>query len=48
MDRYAGQDLYAHHVVMDAFLSATDFRNKDLRESNPRKSDEEDVVITFF
>ena len=38
--------IYPHHVVMDAFLKANNFTNKDLRESKPRRSDEQDVVIT--
>ena len=39
-------DQYGHHVVMmDTFLNANNSKNKDLREWNPRRSDEEDVVI---
>ena len=33
-------DQYPYHVVMDTFLNASSFRNKDLREWNPRRSDE--------
>ena len=34
--------------MMDAFWNANNFRNKDLRELNPRRSDEQDVVIISF
>ena len=30
----------------DAFLNANNNRNKDLRESNTKRSDEQDMVIT--
>ena len=29
-------DQYTHHVVMDTFVNANNFRNKHLREWNPR------------
>ena len=41
-------DRYAHHVVMDTFLNANYFRNRDLREWNPRTSDGEDVVVITY
>ena len=38
-------DQYAHHVLMDAFFKNKS-KNKDLREWNPRRRDEQDMVIT--
>ena len=32
---------------MDAFLNTNNSKNKDLREFNPRKNDEQDVVINY-
>ena len=29
---------YAHHVVMNSFLNANNFRNLDFREWNPKKA----------
>ena len=40
------RDQYVHHVVLDALSNANNFRNIDLREWNPRTSDERNVVIT--
>ena len=39
-------DQYAHHVVDGHFLNANNSINKDLGVWNPRRSDEEDMVIT--
>ena len=32
-----------HHVVLDTFLNTNNSKNKDLKELDPRRSDEEDV-----
>ena len=38
-------DKYTHHVVMDTFLNANHFRNKDLRVPNHRWSDHHVFLI---